>query len=222
MSIAAIIPAAGSGQRLGGGTPKAFRQLGGTTMLRRGSDAVSAAADIIVVAVPAGWCDAAAAALAGAAYPVVVVLGGATRQASVAAALAVLPADVDLVLVHDAARPLMPAAVVAAVVAALRAGAAAVVPALAVTDTLKRLDPTGRVTGTVDRAGLAAIQTPQGFRRDVLDRAHRGASSVATDDAALVEALGVPVATVPGDPAGLKITTPYDVLVAEALLGLRT
>ncbi len=222
MSIAAIIPAAGSGQRLGGGTPKAFRQLGGTTMLRRGSDAVSAAADIIVVAVPAGWRDAAAAALAGAAYPVVVVLGGATRQASVAAALAVLPADVDLVLVHDAARPLMPAAVVAAVVAALRAGAAAVVPALAVTDTLKRLDPTGRVTGTVDRAGLAAIQTPQGFRRDVLDRAHRGASSVATDDAALVEALGVPVATVPGDPAGLKITTPYDVLVAEALLGLRT
>lgn len=224
MSVAAIVPAAGSGDRLGGGIPKAFRLLAGTTLLRRSADAVATSVDLVVVAVPADrrdvdWRNAAVAALEGAACPTRVVAGGASRQASVAAALAVLPADVDVVLVHDAARPLMPPAVVAAVIAAVRAGAPGVIPALAVTDTLKSVDASGRVLRTVDRTGLVAVQTPQGFRRDVLERAHRADPGVATDDAALVEALGIPVLTVPGDPAGFKITTPYDVVLAEALLG---
>lgn len=221
MNVAAIIPAAGSGLRLGGGTPKAFRQLAGTTLLRRSTDLVAASVGIVVVAVPAGWYDAAETVLAGTAYPTQVVLGGGTRQHSVLAALAVLATDVDVVLVHDAARPLMPAAVVDRVVAAVIAGAAAAVPALPVPDTLKSVDVSGHVIGTVDRAGLAAVQTPQGFRRDVLERAHRSAPDVATDDAALVEALGIPVLTVVGHPAGFKITTPYDVVLAEALLGNR-
>ncbi len=224
MSVAAIVPAAGSGDRLGGGIPKAFRLLAGTTLLRRSADAVATSVDLVVVAVPADrrdadWRNAAVAALEGAACPTRVVAGGASRQASVAAALAVLPPDVDVVLVHDAARPLMPPAVVAAVIAAVRAGAPGVIPALAVTDTLKSVDASGRVLRTVDRTGLVAVQTPQGFRRDVLERAHRADPGVATDDAALVEALGIPVLTVPGDPAGFKITTPYDVVLAEALLG---
>ncbi len=224
MSVAAIVPAAGSGDRLGGGIPKAFRLLAGTTLLRRSADAVATSVDLVVVAVPADrrdadWRNAAVAALEGAACPTRVVAGGASRQASVAAALAVLPPDVDVVLVHDAARPLMPPAVVAAVIAAVRAGAPGVIPALAVPDTLKSVDASGRVLRTVDRTGLVAVQTPQGFRRDVLERAHRADPGVATDDAALVEALGIPVLTVPGDPAGFKITTPYDVVLAEALLG---
>jgi len=232
VSVAAIVPAAGSGDRLGGGIPKAFRLLAGTTLLRRSADAVATSVDLVVVAVPADrrdvdwrnvdWRNAAVAALEGAACPTRVVAGGASRQASVAAALAVLPPDVDVVLVHDAARPLMPPAVVAAVIAAVRAGAPGVIPALAVTDTLKSVDASGRVLRTVDRTGLVAVQTPQGFRRDVLERAHRADPGVATDDAALVEALGIPVLTVPGDPAGFKITTPYDVVLAEALLGSRT
>lgn len=221
MSVAAIIPAAGSGRRLGGGIPKAFRLLAGTSLLRRSADAVAAFVGSIVVAVPADWCDAAADTLAGAACRTTVVVGGETRQASVIAAFAVLPPEVDLVLVHDAARPLVPAAVVQAVVDAVRAGAAAVVPALAVADTLKVVDSGGRVLRTVDRSALVAVQTPQGFRRDVLERAHRAALPIRTDDAALVEELGISVVTVPGHPAAFKITTPYDVVLAEALLAVR-
>ncbi len=180
------------------------------------------AVDRIVVAAPSGWCQSATATLWGSAVPVTVVVGAATRQGSVRAALAVLPPEVDVVLVHDAARPLIPPAVVEAVLAAVRAGAAAAVPVLPVIDTLKSVDATGTVVGTVDRSMLAAVQTPQGFRREVLEQAHRQASSAAlTDDAGLVEALGIAVRTVPGDPAGFKITTPYDVVLAEALLGRR-
>lgn len=221
MTVAAIIPAAGSGRRLGGGTPKAFRLLAGRTLLRRSADTLAQSVDCIIVAVPADWYEVAAADLHGVTCPTRVVVGGATRQDSVVAALCEFPPEVDVVLVHDAARPLMPAAVVEAVIAAVRAGAPAVVPALPVADTLKSLDGAGRVIRTVDRTALAAIQTPQGFRRDVLERAHAAAPAAATDDAALVEALGIPVVTVPGDPAGFKITTPYDVVLAEALLGAR-
>ncbi|MBA2552430.1 MAG: 2-C-methyl-D-erythritol 4-phosphate cytidylyltransferase [Geodermatophilaceae bacterium] len=219
ISVAAIIPAAGSGQRLGGGSPKAFQPLAGTTLLRRSVNAVAPYVDVIVVAVPTAWCEVASEILVGTACPVIVVVGGATRQESVVAALAILPPEVDVVLVHDAARPLVPPTVVTAVLAELQAGASAVVPALPVADTLKYVDAAGQVVGTLDRTALAAIQTPQGFRRDILERAHRAAPAVATDDAALVEVLGIPVLTVPGDPAGFKITTPYDVVLAEALLG---
>jgi 2-C-methyl-D-erythritol 4-phosphate cytidylyltransferase len=145
-----------------------------------------------------------------------VVAGGAERQDSVARALAALPSEVELVLVHDAARAFVPVPVVEAVVAALRAGAPAVVPVLAVADTVKRV--TGDVVvETVDRRELRSVQTPQGFTRAVLEQAH-GTGAPVTDDASMVEALGVKVTTVPGSPAAFKVTTPFDLLVAEALL----
>jgi 2-C-methyl-D-erythritol 4-phosphate cytidylyltransferase len=136
----------------------------------------------------------------------------------VARALAALPAEVDLVLVHDAARCLVPPAVVEAVVAALRAGAPAVVPVLPVGDTIKQVDAAGGVVRTVPRAALRAVQTPQGFARDVLERAHRTGAPGATDDASLVEALGLPVATVAGAEEAFKVTRPLDLLLAEAVL----
>lgn len=149
-----------------------------------------------------------------------VVAGGEHRQDSVNAALAALPDGVEVVLVHDAARPLVPVGVIDAVVAAVLAGAAAAVPVLPVVDTLKRVHPDGSVAGTVSRAELRAVQTPQGFRRDVLARAHAAADPdlPATDDAGLVELLGVPVATVPGSVEALKITTPFDLVIAETIL----
>ncbi|GGJ97746.1 hypothetical protein GCM10010123_29760 [Pilimelia anulata] len=149
---------------------------------------------------------------------VLVVAGGATRQASVAAALAAAPAGLDIVAVHDAARALAPVALVEAVAAAVRAGAPAVVPVLPVVDTVRGVDAAGALAGVVDRAALRRVQTPQGFARAVLARAHAAAADDRTDDAGLVEALGVPVAAVPGAEAAFKITTPYDLALAEALL----
>jgi hypothetical protein len=122
----------------------------------------------------------------------------------------VLPAGTSLVLVHDAARCLVPPEVVERVVAALRAGAPAVVPVLPVTDTVKQVDAAGTVVRTVPRADLRAVQTPQGFARDVLERAHDAGASGATDDASLLEALGLPVTTVVGDERAFKVTRPLD------------
>jgi 2-C-methyl-D-erythritol 4-phosphate cytidylyltransferase len=152
-----------------------------------------------------------------------VVPGGADRVASVALGLAAVD-DADVVLVHDAARCLCPGDVARAVVTAVRDGHGAVIPALPVADTVRRVDPVGRVVGLVDRTGLLAVQTPQGFRPDVLRRAHEAAlgssaAARATDDAGLVEAVGGEVVTVPGDPRAFKITTPLDLAMAEALLG---
>jgi 2-C-methyl-D-erythritol 4-phosphate cytidylyltransferase len=148
-----------------------------------------------------------------------VIAGGVTRQASVAAALQVLPSDVDVVLVHDAARGLAPATVAEGVIAAVRAGADAVVPVMPLADTVKEVDSAGWVRRTLDRAALRAVQTPQGFRRLVLERAHQSASTGDSfDDASLVEALGLTVRTVPGDPAALKVTTPIDLLTVAALV----
>jgi 2-C-methyl-D-erythritol 4-phosphate cytidylyltransferase len=127
----------------------------------------------------------------------------------------------DVVLVHDAARPLTPPALTAAVVAAVRAGHRAVVPVLPLADTVKRIDETGRVLATVDRSTLRAVQTPQGFDPELLLRAHRvaaAAGAAATDDAGLVEALGEPVHTIPGDATAFKITTPWDHRLAEFLV----
>jgi 2-C-methyl-D-erythritol 4-phosphate cytidylyltransferase len=161
--------------------------------------------------------------------PCLVVAGGATRSLSVREALAALPPDIDVVLVHDAARPLAPVALVEAVEAAVRAGHPAVVPGLPVVDTVKQVAATARgtdeVVGTVDRAALRAVQTPQGFRRDVLQDAYRDAAAAgvldATDDAGLVERLGVPVAVVPGDERAFKVTRPLDLLLADAVLAQR-
>ena len=135
-----------------------------------------------------------------------------------AAALAAVPADFDIILVHDAARALTPAALVEEVVAAVRAGHDAVIPALPVVDTIKQIDVDGRVTATVDREQLRRIQTPQGFRRGLLVKAHAAAVHSHTDDAGMVEQLGIAVHTVPGHPHALKITTPLDLVIAQALL----
>ncbi len=160
--------------------------------------------DLVVVAAPPGLT------VSGAC----VVAGGASRSASVRAMLAALPAEVTTVLVHDAARPLAPVEIARRVLAALASGERAVVPVLPVADTVKLVDGRGYVRETPDRAALRAVQTPQGFVRSVLVDAH-AAGGDATDDAALVEALGVPVLTVSGDPAARKITTPADLAAAE-------
>lgn len=158
---------------------------------------------------------------------VTVVAGGQTRSASVLRALETLPQEADVVLVHDAARALTPVALVESVDAAVRSAHPAVIPVLPVVDTIKSVavPPQGglpEVTSTVDRASLRAVQTPQGFRRDVLDEAYRAAVAAgrldATDDAGLVEALGYPVAVIPGDERAFKVTRPLDLVLADAML----
>jgi 2-C-methyl-D-erythritol 4-phosphate cytidylyltransferase len=157
-----------------------------------------------------------------------VVAGGAERQQSVALALAALPDSVDVVLVHDAARPLAPSELADAVAHAVQDGADAVIPALPLTDTVKRVESgpghLETVVETIERSPLRAIQTPQGFRRGVLAQAHAAAAKdgiLATDDAGLVERLGIKVVVVPGSEEALKVTRPMDLVHAEAILALR-
>jgi 2-C-methyl-D-erythritol 4-phosphate cytidylyltransferase len=171
-----------------------------------------------VVAAPAAEAAGAAQLLAPIAE-VTVVVGGATRQESVAAALAAVPPGPEIILVHDAARALAPSALVESVAAAIRAGRDAAIPVLPVVDTIKEATPEGLVLGTVDRAALRAVQTPQGFRREVLVAAHAAAVDPLTDDAGLVEKQGVRVYCVPGSEYALKITRPFDLALAEHLLG---
>jgi len=216
VTVAAIVAAAGSGERLGADVPKALVEVAGRPLVVHAVTRLRAAGcDVVVVAVPVQAFDAFAAVLPD----TTIVEGGATRQASVAAALELLPDDVDVVLVHDAARGLTPSSVAEAVIAAVRAGADAVVPVMPVADTVKEVDSAGWVRRTLDRSALRAVQTPQGFRRLILDRAHQGADTGdSLDDASLVEALGLTVRTVPGDPAGLKVTTRADLLTVAALV----
>lgn len=223
---AALVPAAGRGERLGPGAPKALRQLGGLPMLVHAVRALatSRVVELVVVAAPEDEVEAVRAMLAEQEFAcdVTVVTGGDTRQDSVARALLSLPEDVDVVLVHDAARPLVPAEVVTAVAADVRAGHPAVVPGLPVVDTIKRVDDADTVECTVDRAPLRAIQTPQGFSREVLQRAHATAElGSVTDDAGLVEQLGIPVHVVPGHEEAFKVTRPFDFVIAEAILARR-
>ena len=217
--VAAIIPAAGSGERLGAAVPKAFVEVAGQSLLQRSAHAMARVADVVVVAAPADQLERAAAELAEVDAEVHVVAGGAQRQDSVAAGLAVLADDVAFVLVHDAARPLVPLSVSQSVVNALRAGHEAVIPAVPVVDTIKRVNAEGTVVGTIDRTTLRRIQTPQGFTRDVMNRAYADPTHMATDDSGLVEAMGVVVVTVPGDERAFKITTPTDLETAERLAG---
>ena len=203
-------------------TAKAFVPIAGQTLLWHAIRGVLAAGcvDKVVVAVPAADVDHARGVVAPFGADVVVVAGGASRVESVRLAMerAALAPGVDVVLVHDAARAFTPPAVFAAVVSAVRSGHGAVVPVLPLVDTVKRIDSGGRIMSTVDRSTLRSVQTPQGFAPDVLRRAHAGGPGAVTDDAGLVEALGEPVHTVPGDPAAFKITTPFDLALAEALL----
>lgn len=222
---AAVVPAAGRGERLGPGAPKALRQIGGVPILVHAVRALARgrSVDVVVVAAPPEEVAAVDALLADHDIPaeVSVVAGGTTRQESVRIAVASLPAEVDVVLVHDAARPLVPVELVDAVAAAVRAGAAAVIPVLPVADTVKEVEEDA-VVRTLDRSRLRAVQTPQGFSRPVLEEAHRVAGNGdATDDAGLVEALGLTVQTVPGNPEAFKVTRPIDLILAEALLASR-
>ena len=157
----------------------------------------------------------------GSAVSVTVVPGGAERTDSVAAGLRALDPAAGVVLVHDAARALTPREVFERVVEAVRGGHPAVIPALPVTDTIKSVDAEDRVVDTPDRAGLRAVQTPQGFLRETLERAHAEAPRAATDDAGLVEAAGGQVVVVPGSMEALKVTTPWDLRVAELILAGR-
>lgn len=220
--IAVIVVAAGSGTRLGAGAPKALVGVGARSILHRALANVFAgpSAQVVVVA-PAGHEGAALTEAQDAAGErrdlVTVVTGGDTRQASVAAGMAALWGDVEIVLVHDAARALTPPAVFERVAASVAAGNAAVVPVLPVVDTLKRIADQV-VTGAVDRSEVAAAQTPQGFRRDVLETAYRVADAEHTDDAALVAAAGHRIDTVAGDERAFKITTPADLERAARLV----
>ncbi len=205
---------------MGEATPKALLLLAGEPLLVHAVRGLRACAQIgpLIVAAPGERLEEVTALLAP--YDVTVVAGGVERQESVALAVAALPDDVDTVLVHDAARALTPVGVIERVLAALAAGADAVIPVLPVHDTLKQVSGDD-VLCTVDRANLRAVQTPQGFRRDVLARAHAAATDALTDDAALVEALGRTVRTVPGAEEAFKVTRPFDLQLAEALLAAR-
>jgi 2-C-methyl-D-erythritol 4-phosphate cytidylyltransferase len=217
--VAVLVPAAGAGLRLGPGGPKALRLLAGEPLLVHAIRRVAAAPSVrmIVVAAPAAEVEAVRDLLAPVA-PVTVVAGGAERQESVALALAAVPAQIGIVLVHDAARALTPPQLIESVAAAVRDGHPAVIPALPVVDTIKEVDPGDLVLGTVDRSVLRSVQTPQGFRHDVLAAVHAAAADAHTDDAGLVEKAGLPVICVPGSELALKITRPLDLVLAEALL----
>jgi len=211
-----IVAAAGSGLRLGADLPKALVLLAGRPLVAWSVDALLAGGVAeVAVPVPSGQRDAFAAVLPAA---VRLVDGGASRTASVRAGLAAAGAAADVVLVHDAARPLTPPDLVRRVLGALGDGHLAVVPALAVVDTTVVVDDAGVITDAPARATLRRVQTPQGFDRAVLASAYAGLAPDAdlTDDAAVVRAAGVPVVTVAGDERAAKVTVAHDLALAEA------
>jgi len=218
----ALVPAAGRGERLGPGAPKSLRHLGGEPLVVHAVRRLAAARSVtaVVVAAPPGAVETVRELLAPVvtSAELVVVEGGDTRQSSVAAALAAAPAHCDVVLVHDAARALAPPELADEVAAAVRAGHPAVVPVLPVVDTVRQVDADGVGSSTVDRERLRLVQTPQGFARAVLAEAHAAGADAHTDDAGLVERLGLPVHTVAGHPSALKVTRPFDLVVAHAVL----
>lgn len=208
MSVWAVVVAAGAGTRFG--APKQYERLGDRRVLDWSLASARATADGVVLVVPAERAAAPEAADA-------VVAGGPTRAGSVRAGLAAVPGDADVIVVHDAARPLASAALFEQVVRAVRDGADGAVPGVSLPDTVKAVAG-GAVAETLDRARLVAVQTPQAFRGAVLRRAHEGDPD-ASDDAGLVEAIGGRVVVVPGEIANAKITTHHDLVVARALLG---
>jgi len=215
-----IVLAAGSGRRYGS-APKQFEVLGGERVVDRSLAVARAAADHVVVVLAAGDEDVGAAMVASGAADIAVT-GGEQRADSVRAGLSVVDDDAAVIVVHDAARPLASAELHRSVVAAVRSGADAVIPAVAVTDTIKQVkhDERGRtiVVDTPDRSSLVAVQTPQAFRAELLRAAHASGAD-ATDDAALVEVVGGTVTVVEGERTNLKITSPDDLAIAHVLLG---
>ncbi|GGM03738.1 2-C-methyl-D-erythritol 4-phosphate cytidylyltransferase [Streptomyces fumigatiscleroticus] len=231
--VAAVIPAAGRGVRLGPGAPKALRALGGTPMLVHAVRAMAAsrAVSLVVVVAPPDGAGEVKSLLDAHALPertdILVVPGGASRQESVKLGLDALPPGHDIVLVHDAARPLVPVDTVDAVIEAVRDGAPAVVPALPLADTVKEIRPAAApgepepVVATPERSLLRAVQTPQGFDRATLVRAHETVTDDVTDDAGMVERTGQQVVVVPGHEEAFKVTRPLDLVLAEAVLARR-
>ena len=220
MTVCAVVPAAGTGERLGADVPKAFVTVAGRELLLHAVDRlIMAGVDRVVVAVAADQLVRTRELLGDRA---IVVTGGTDRSSSVASALSVAGDDVEVVLVHDAARAFAPEQLIRAVITAVRDGADAVVPVLPVVDTVRTVAADGSLLGTVDRDTLRTVQTPQGFRPDLLRRAHAAVagdpSISATDDASLVERLGVAIRAVPGDRAALKITVPADLQEVERLM----
>jgi 2-C-methyl-D-erythritol 4-phosphate cytidylyltransferase len=228
MKASAIIVAAGSGLRLGTKEPKAFIKLGGRTMLSYSLATLAQVADVdeIVITVPTGFeANARAdATTSGVRVPVKITVGGVERQDSVRIALSLTSAESELVIVHDAARPLADADIFKRCLeAASRVGGA--IAAVPVADTLKRVDADRAIVQTVARASLWQAQTPQAFRRELLVAAHARALEqkiVATDDADLVERCGARVEVVEASSRNLKITRPADLAMAEAILASRT
>ena len=210
-SVWALVVAAGSGDRFG--AAKQYALLAGRPVLAHAVAAARTACDGVVLVVRSGDEHRAEVRATAADR---VVAGGATRASSVRLGLAAVPVDADIVVVHDAARPLAGPELFLAAIAAVREGADGAVCAVAVTDTLKRVDGDA-VVATVDRTGLVAVQTPQAFRADALRRAHAGRAE-ATDDAALVEAAGGRVVVVPGHVGNIKLTAAPDLVVAERWL----
>jgi 2-C-methyl-D-erythritol 4-phosphate cytidylyltransferase len=208
--VGAVVVAAGSGARFGG--PKQLCDLGGRRIVDLAADVARATCDAVVVVVPpdADWT------VAG----VDTVAGGATRSASVRAGLAALALEIEIVVVHDAARPLADEAMFDRVIAAVREGADGAVPGIPIADTVKQVDADGTVTGTVPREALVAVQTPQAFRADVLRAAH-SSRPAGTDDAAVVEDAGGRVVVVAGAAENFKITEPADLDRAGEVLARR-
>jgi 2-C-methyl-D-erythritol 4-phosphate cytidylyltransferase len=206
-SVWTVIVAGGSGQRFGG--PKQFRDLGGRPVVDWAIEAAKSVSDGVVLVVPA---DRVSQAVPNRVTHVVA--GGSSRSESVRCGLAAVPDTADVICVHDAARPFASTELFARVVAALVDGVDGAIPGVAVADTIKEVDETGRVVNTPDRAALRAVQTPQAFTARVLRAAHENGAE-GTDDAALVESAGGYVVVVDGEPDNRKITTPDDFLWAN-------
>ena len=213
MAVVGIVPAAGRGERLGSDGPKAFVACAGRPLVEWSLDVLEAVCDRVVLAVPDGWETGRDR-----------VTGGHVRSASVRAALAAAP-EASVAVVHDAARPLVTADLVERCVDAVHGGWDGAIAAAPMTDTVKEAGPDARVLRTLDRSVLWRIQTPQAFGADVLRRAldvPDGVLAAATDDAALVEGVGGSVRVVEAPPENIKVTTPFDLEVAAALLRSRS
>ncbi len=209
MTVVGIVPAGGSGERLGADRPKAFVVCAGRPLIEWSLEVLGSVCDRVVVAAPAGWDEAQD-----------FVRGGDSRSASVRNALAAAP-EATVAVVHDAARPLVTRELVERCLAALEPGIDGVIAAVPMTDTVKQAAPDGRVLRTLDRSSLWSIQTPQVFRADVLRPAlerDAAALAAATDDAALVEDAGGVVRVVESFPENLKVTRESDLRIVEALL----
>lgn len=206
-----IVCAGGAGHRFGADTAKQYVELGGKRLIDHAVANAAAASDFVVVGAPAADVDDLRWAFAS--TKIKVIPGGVLRSDTVRCALAVIPPDAEVIVVHDAARPLAPPSLFEAVVKAVVDGADAAIPGLPVADTVKRVQG-DVVVDTLDRSELVLVQTPQAFRGDVLRAAHVGDPD-ATDDAALVERAGGKVVVVPGSPAAAKVTTPDDLVAMQ-------